>query len=127
MKYLIDKLSSNNIKLGIVTAGLRERIFSSVPKQFLDMFDVIICGDDIAKGKPFPDPYLEGMKKLKLEPKDCIIVENSPIGVTSAKASGSYCIAICSTLNNVHLAKADEIFMNFDEMSKADVFDSMLT
>ena len=49
------------------------------------MFDVIICGDDIAKGKPFPDPYLKGMGKLNLEPKDCIIVENSPIGVESAK------------------------------------------
>ena len=127
VEYLINKLRSYKIKFGIVTTGLRERIYSSVPKQFLDMFDVIICGDDIAKGKPSPDPYLKGMDKLGVEPENCIIVENSPIGVTSAKASGSYCIAICSTLNNVHLAKADEIFMNFDEMSKADVFDSMLT
>ena len=90
------------------------------------MFDVIICGDDIAKGKPFPDPYLEGMKKLNLEPKDCIIVENSPIGVDSAKASGSYCVAICSTLSNQYFIKADVIFDTFEGMAKSDIFDQML-
>ena len=126
VEYLIDKLSSNNIKLGIVTAGLQERIFSSVPKQFLDMFDVIICGDGTAKGKPFPDPYLKGMKKLKLEPKDCIVVENSPIGVESAKAAGAYCVAICSTLGEEYFTKADVTFNSFEGMSKSDIFDFLL-
>jgi|TARA_Y100000310_G_scaffold311828_1_gene358511 beta-phosphoglucomutase len=126
VEYLINKLRSYKIKLGIVTTGLRKRIFSSVPKQFLDMFDVIICGDDTVKGKPFPDPYLKGMKKLILKPKECIIVENSPIGVESAKATGAYCIAICSTLGDEYFTKADVIFNSFEVMSRSDVFDHML-
>ena len=126
VEYLINKLCSYKIKIGIVTTGLRKRIYSSVPKQFLDMFDVIICGDDTVKGKPFPDPYLKGMKKLILKPKECIIVENSPIGVESAKATGAYCIAICSTLGDEYFTKADVIFNSFEVMSKSDVFDHML-
>ena len=122
VEYLINKLRSYNIKLGIVTSGLRERIYSSVSKQFLEMFDVVICGDDTAKGKPFPDPYLEGMRRLGNEPKDCIVVENSPIGVQSAKATKAYCIAICSTLGSEYLIKADKIFNTFEEMSESAIF-----
>ena len=122
VKYLINKLRVNKVKLGIVTAGLRERIYASVPNQFLDMFDVVICGDDTVRGKPFPDPYLEAMKRLTLKPEECIIVENAPIGVQSAKASEAYCIAICSTLGYEYFTEADIIFDTFEEMAKSDIF-----
>ena len=126
VEYLLNKLFSGKIKLGVVTTGLRSRIYASVPKQFLAMFDVIICGDDTTKGKPFPDPYLQGMKKLNIKPENCIIVENSPIGVDSAKASGAYCVAICSTLGDEYFTKADIIFNTFEGMSRSDIFDHML-
>jgi sugar-phosphatase len=48
----------------------------------------LVTGDDVERGKPHPDPYLLGAKRLGLEPKDCVVFEDAPAGVTAAKAAG---------------------------------------
>ena len=67
----------------------------------------IVAGDSVKHGKPCPDPYLKAAKLLKLFPDDCIVVENAPYGIESAKRAGMYCIAVTTSLPKEYLRKAD--------------------
>ncbi|MGW5143024.1 HAD family hydrolase [Nocardia beijingensis] len=53
-----------------------------------DFFDVSVCGDEVAHGKPEPDVYLRAAELLGLDPKQCVAVEDSPTGARAAKAAG---------------------------------------
>lgn len=48
----------------------------------------LVTGDDVANGKPAPDPYLLGAKNLGFEPADCVVFEDAQAGVLAAKAAG---------------------------------------
>jgi HAD superfamily hydrolase (TIGR01509 family) len=53
-----------------------------------EVFDVVVGGDDVPRGKPAPDPYLAAVAGLGLAPAACTALEDSPTGVASAKAAG---------------------------------------
>ena len=59
-----------------------------------DPFDATIAGDEVEFGKPHPQPYLLAAAALGVDPRECIILEDSPVGVTSALASGGSVVAI---------------------------------
>jgi beta-phosphoglucomutase-like phosphatase (HAD superfamily) len=53
-----------------------------------DILDFALCADDFTSGKPAADPYVEASKRLGLAPEQCLAVEDSPVGVTSAATAG---------------------------------------
>jgi HAD superfamily hydrolase (TIGR01509 family) len=53
-----------------------------------DFFDVSVCGDEVAHGKPEPDVYLRAAELLGLDPEHCVAVEDSPTGARAAQAAG---------------------------------------
>ena len=58
---------------------------------------VIVERNDVARGKPFPDPYLLGAKRLMLSLSETLVFEDSISGITSAVKAGAYCVAIGDT------------------------------
>jgi len=100
-------------RLGLVSGTSSQRLKRTVPGHFLDAFDVVITGDSVKETKPEPEPYLMASNALSISPKDCIVVENAPFGIESAKKAGMYCIAICSTLNRKYLHLADIVLDDF--------------
>lgn len=57
-------------------------------------FEIVISADDLkGKGKPYPDIFLETARKLGVEPKDCLVIEDSKNGIIAAKRAGMFCIA----------------------------------
>ena len=62
----------------------------------LGMFDAIVAGDDVAEPKPAPDIYLRACDLLEVEPSETIAFEDSPSGVTAARAAGLHVIGIPS-------------------------------
>lgn len=118
VEELVGLLKSKRIKICLVTAALSSRLGNTVPREFLAKFDAVISGEKTKRGKPFPDPYLEGLAGLNLENTECIAVENAPLGIESAKAAGLYCIAICSTLDKPYLSKADKVIAEFKDLKK---------
>ena len=73
-----------------------------VPKQY-------ISADDVTNGKPDPEPYLKGAVLLGFAPKDCIVIEDPPAGVKSAKAAGMRVLALTTTYSAADLSAADAI------------------
>lgn len=118
---LIDLFKKNKNRLAVVSASPREKLNKTVPTEFLEKFDVVISGEDSKNGKPSPDPYLTAAEKLGVSPEACIVVENAPLGIKSAKDAGMYCIAICSTLDKSFLSEADEIIDKFEDVEKLEM------
>jgi len=113
---LIDQLKNKGIKIGIVTASLKEQLEKTVPEDFLNKFNVIITSNRNSRGKPFPDPYLRGLTGLCLNANECIVIENAPLGIKSAKSAGMHCIGITSTVGKEKLSEADEIIEHFSDL-----------
>jgi HAD superfamily hydrolase (TIGR01509 family) len=59
-----------------------------------DRFGHLSCRDEVVPGKPAPDVYLRACDALRVEPRNALAVEDSPNGVTAAKAAGLHCIAV---------------------------------
>tara|TARA_Y100000590_G_C15642176_1_gene985407 strand:- start:900 stop:1562 length:663 start_codon:yes stop_codon:yes gene_type:complete len=118
----IKLLKKNNIKLGIVTSGLRKRLYDSTPSEFRNNFDVIVTGDDTILGKPSKQPYVKGLKSLNLTSKNCMVVENAPLGIKSAISADLFCIAIASTIDKKFLDEANVIVNSFEELYKEIIF-----
>nr|WP_174186545.1 HAD family phosphatase [Nocardia barduliensis] len=59
-----------------------------------DLFDVSVCGDEVAQGKPEPDVYLRAAELLGLDPEHCVAVEDSPTGARAAQAAGCALVVV---------------------------------
>lgn len=126
VEELIELLRSKNIPIAIITTGLTNRVHKSVLREFLEKFDVVVTGDDTDEAKPSPAPYLRGAEKLGISPEECIVVENAPLGIESAKSAGAYCIAISTTLNKSYLQKADEVVDAFDDLKNSETIKQLV-
>jgi len=98
-------------------AGLPTALVTSTGRRLVEValdtlgrenFDVIVCGDEVAMPKPDPEPYRAAAKLLGVPIEDCVAIEDSPTGVSSALASGAAVLAVPSELelpptDGVHL------------------------
>lgn len=66
-------------------------------------FDVVLAGDEVVHAKPHPEPYLLACRALGVEPALSVVLEDSPVGVTSAEAAGCAVVAVPSVVG-IHLA-----------------------
>lgn len=112
----IRELKNRGYKLALVTACAKKNMAKSVDEENQKLFDVIITGDDIPRAKPNPDPFLTAQKQLGVEVEECIVVENAPLGIESAKNAGMICIAIETTLDKSYLQRADFILNSIEEV-----------
>lgn len=69
-------------------------------------FEAVVLGEDCARAKPHPDPYLEAMRLLGLRPGECLVVEDSPAGLRSAVAAGVPAVGITTGQQPSVLAEA---------------------
>jgi beta-phosphoglucomutase len=99
-----------HLKLAAVSGSSRSIVEKAINKFFPDCFDVIITGDETERGKPDPYPYLKALEKLNFTKKECIVVENAPLGIKSANSAGIYCVAVASTLTSEYLQYANFVF-----------------
>ena len=106
---LVKTISQNGIKTAIVTAGRRARVEISAGIEFISLFDGVVTAEMYERGKPNPDPFLQAANLIGCKPEDCLVIENAPLGIKSAKAAGMFCIAIPSTVGKEMLYEADEI------------------
>lgn len=104
---VVHKLRALKKKCAIVTSCVRKSLQKAVPTTDMTLFDYIITGDEITRGKPNPDPYLIARDRLSLKSEECVVIENAPLGIQSAKAAGMICIAITTTLKAEELEGAD--------------------
>ncbi len=64
-----------------------------------DLFNTVVCVEDTARAKPFPDPFLEAARRLRVSPDECLVFEDSPLGVEAATAAGMQCVLVPRVLH----------------------------
>jgi mannitol-1-/sugar-/sorbitol-6-phosphatase len=72
----------------VVTSGSRALASARMASAELPSPAVLITSEDVANGKPFPDPYLVAARRLGLPPSRCAVFEDAPAGIRSARAAG---------------------------------------
>lgn len=87
---LLRHLKEQGYKLGCCSNSTKETLHLMLRSaQLFDFFDIIIGNDEVTNPKPNPEIYETAFKKLCVLPEECIIVEDSPHGIASGKASGA--------------------------------------
>lgn len=75
--------ASTRVIVDAVLSGMKDKYFATS-----------VASGDIERTKPFPDPYLHAAKLLDVDIENCIIFEDSPTGLTAARASGAFVVGI---------------------------------
>lgn len=102
----------NKSLLGVVSGSDRDVVMEMLLRFFPETFDAVVTGNDVKEGKPAPEPYLKAVGMLKLEKDECIVIENAPLGVESAKSAGLFCIGIPTYVGAQRLKRADVVLGN---------------
>jgi mannitol-1-/sugar-/sorbitol-6-phosphatase len=97
---------------GVVTSGTRLLASGRLRLMGLPVPKVLVTADDVAKGKPHPEPYLKGAELLGVKPGDCLVIEDAPAGIQSARAGGMKVVGITSTYAAEALSYADAVIEN---------------
>ncbi len=114
----IQTLQDYGLRTAIATtAPARNREFGLQRLRLEDKFEVILGDEHVAHGKPDPEIYLKTAAQLGVEPSRCIVFEDSPGGVQSAKAAGMTVVGILSSHTAPELEQADYIVNNFTDLS----------
>ncbi len=92
-RTLLDEVIAEGIPCALVTMS-----FGSLVEQVValagDVFAAVVTGDQVARGKPDPEAYLLAAQRLGVDPAQCVAIEDSPVGIRSAHASGAATIAV---------------------------------
>lgn len=82
---------------GIVTSGHRSLAERRLRAVGLPIPAVMVCGDEVARGKPDPEPFLAGARLLGVAPETCVAFEDAPAGIVAASAAGMPVVGITTT------------------------------
>lgn len=85
------------IPFAVVSGSGRNSVVGSlIALGILDKFDTIVAAEDYENGKPAPDAFLLAAERLGVSPKDCLVFEDTAMGVLAATAAGMACVRVPS-------------------------------
>jgi beta-phosphoglucomutase len=114
---LLNAMKKGNFKLGLVSSAPKENIDLVLRELNLEgIFDCIVFGQEVSESKPDPQIYLLAAKKLEATPNDCLVIEDSPLGIRAAKTAGMKCLAIANTHPRQKLGEADKVFDSLENV-----------
>ncbi len=93
-RELLADLRARSVRCALVTMSWRRFADAVVEALPVDSFDVIVAGDEVANGKPGPEPYTTAAQRLGVDARDCVAIEDSPTGIRSAVAAGCRVVAV---------------------------------
>lgn len=89
-------LREQGVLLAVASSSPRPRLDRTLRRAGIaELFEVAIAGDEVARGKPAPDMFLEAAAQIGAEPGSCVVVEDSPPGVSAGLAAGMAVVAVC--------------------------------
>jgi HAD superfamily hydrolase (TIGR01509 family) len=95
VRALLAALADEQVPMALVSSSYRVLV-DAVLETGLGPFDVTLAGDEVAQGKPAPDPYLLAASRLGVDAGRCVVLEDSPAGVASGEAAGCAVVAVPS-------------------------------
>ena len=115
---LLLALKKQRFVLGLVTGSPLNEVKRILPAKLLKLFDALVAGNQVKNGKPHPEPYLKAARLLGLVPGACLVIENAPFGIISAKQAGMPCIAVSTSLPEEYLVDADIVVSQLNQIPR---------
>jgi HAD superfamily hydrolase (TIGR01509 family) len=95
VREAIEQLAAAGFTLAITSSAVAASIEAILQRLGLrDAFTMIVDGSEVQHGKPDPEAYVLTAERLGVEPRRCIVFEDSEVGVAAAKRAGMYCVAV---------------------------------
>ena len=133
IKELMDSALENpSLKVGICTAatkgGFYPLIEALLGQERLNKLDVLIVGDDVPRKKPDPLIYNTAKDRIGVSPENCVVIEDSMVGLRAAKGAGMNCI-ITYTANTASAdfygEGADAKMLSIDGVTLSEIFEPL--
>lgn len=118
LKEFLEELKDNGVPASVATSAPRDNVafaFSYLPIQ--SYFKFVLDASNIKNGKPDPEIYLKSISKLGLEPKQCVVFEDSFSGVQAAFDSGAHVVGVCTTHKPEEFRNVSGVIRNFRDMN----------
>jgi HAD superfamily hydrolase (TIGR01509 family) len=117
---LIDRLKEAAIPMALATSAPQLNVAHTLAELGLaDAFSIIVRGDEVARGKPAPDVFIEAARRLGVDAADCLVFEDAPMGIEAAHAAGMRVVALTTSFQTAHLEELDPapsmVCSDFDE------------
>ena len=111
------------LKTAVASSSLSEWVEGWLARhQIRDLFDAVCTRDQVAQVKPAPDLFLLAAARLGVAPEECLAFEDSPNGISAARAAGMRCVAIPNPLTrHLPLGEADLVIESLAEHSLTDI------
>ncbi|MFE6592102.1 HAD family phosphatase [Streptomyces sp. BB1-1-1] len=95
MRKFVELLAGEGVPLAVASGSSPEAIEAILTRTGLDAhLRTVVSADEVARGKPAPDVFLEAARRLGADPADCVVLEDAAPGAAAAHAAGMRCIAI---------------------------------
>ena len=108
--------------IALVTSTSRENLDHIVTAEQQALFEAVLWAGSVTRSKPDPEPYSRAAQMLGMQAHHCVVIENAPLGIRSARAAGCWCVAITSTMSADRLGEAHLVVENVLELSKDDTW-----
>lgn len=97
---LLDHLAATGVAVALATSAPALNVAHTLGEvQLAGAFPIVVRGDEVPRGKPAPDVFLEASRRLGLLPEACVVFEDAPMGIAAAKTAGMRVVAITSSFS----------------------------
>ncbi len=118
----LDSIKKKNISMGIVSSTRSNSVLAALNRLSLTKyFDVIVCGDMVQKNKPSPEGYIKAANYLNAKPTECLVIEDSPIGIQAGKNAGMKVIGFKGSVYEQDTSNADIEVKTFKEFMNLNI------
>ena len=104
----------------VLATSMNLELFHAVDARLglSDLFaNRVVTNTDVAgRGKPQPDIFLRAASMVATDARDCLVIEDSPIGIRAAANAGMVCVALTTTFPSSQLVQAQRVFQSFHEI-----------
>src|SRR5687768_2946362 len=108
LHQLIDRLKQEGIPMALATSAPKPNVEHTLAELDLaGAFPIIVRGDEVARGKPAPDVFIEAARRLGVEPEGCLVFEDAPMGIEAAHAAGMRVVALTTSFQASHFEELD--------------------
>ena len=120
LHQLIDRLKHESIPMALATSAPKLNVEHTLAELDLaGAFSIIVRGDEVARGEPAPDVFIEAAKRLGVDPAGCLVFEDAPMGIAAAQAAGMRVVALTTSFQAGHFEQLDPpptyVCVDFDE------------
>ena len=105
VKEMLMALHDKGLILAVCSAADLRKVKYNIQAIGVDesIFTALVTGSDVERKKPFPDIYLEGARRVGIDPKDCLVVEDAVSGIQAAHAAGMDAVGVPTTFSKEEL------------------------